>query len=441
MLQIDPQKDMVLLVLTKTMELFTHQEEGINFLKKMKVGMLLWDMGAGKTLTTLLTLDELRKRALVVTVPHAVDQWKEEKDKWKLGTNFDIFSWDSLKVPPNGGYSVLVLDESQKVKDPRTKRWKKLLKIMDKYKFEKVWCLSGTPFPNNYTERYYFWYLLNRFLGGKIVSWTNFLRTYFVRDLYARFPRWFPKRNYFRVVESTIKKFIHYAKLPEDIPLVEQVFKLQMPSVLHNIYLEAKNEFVINAKKWLQSTYSSANGDDVLRLKVETQLMKLVQLSSGFYYDESKSPHWVSDFKMRAIEESLTGRLSILWCNFIAQKHWFQSRLGNKAVVFTKTKDIHRWSEKVPYLIANPRSIGEALNLQKGQYSIWVTPVWSFTQSSQADARLRRPGQKHCVVVQKFITEGTMDEIIYKVLRRKKCNFRQLVEGVCLGHRSCYQKR
>jgi len=417
------------------LELFSHQRYGINFLKKAKVGMLLWEMGAGKTLTTLLALEELKKRALVVTVPHAINQWREEKDKWELVTSFDVFSWDSLhKVPLDGDYSVLVLDESQKVKDPRTKRWKKLLKIIDKYKFEKVWCLSGTPFPNNYTERYYFWYFLNRFLGGKIVSWTNFLRTYFVRDLYARFPRWFPKRNYFRVVEPAIKKFIHYAKLPENIPLVEQVFKLRMPPVLQNIYSEAKNEFVINAKKWLQSA------DEILRLKVESQLMKLVQLSSGFYYDESKSPHWVSDFKMHAVVESLTGRLSILWCEFIAQKNWFKTHLGNKAAVFSKTSDLHRWSEKVPYLIANSRSIGEALNLQKGQYSIWVTPVWSFTQSSQADARLRRPGQKHCVVVQKFITEGTMDEIIWKVVSRKKCNFRQLVEGVLCSSKKFLKK-
>jgi len=408
------------------MELFTHQEEGINFLKRMKVGMLLWEMGAGKTLATLLTLEELGKKALIITVPHAVNQWREEKDKWKLSTSFDIYSWDSLhKVPLDGeNYSVLVLDESQKIKDPRTKRWKKLLKIIDKYKFEKIWCLSGTPFPNNYTERYYFWYLLNRFLGGKIISRTNFLQSYFVRDLYARFPRWFPKRSYFQVVEPNIKRFIHYAKLPKNIPLVEQVFKLRMPSVLYNIYSEAKDEFVINARKWLQ------NADEVLRLKVETQLMKLIQLSSGFYYDENKHPHWVSDFKMHAIAESLTGHLSILWCEFIAQKNWFQSQLGNKAVVFTKTKDLHRWSERTPYLIANSRSIGEALNLQKGQYSIWVTPVWSFTQSSQADARLRRPGQKRCVVVQKFITEGTMDEIIHKVVSRKKYNFRQLVKSV-----------
>ena len=75
---------------------------------------------------------------------------------------------------------------------------------------------------------------------------------------------------------------------------------------------------------------------------------------------------------------------------------------------------------KIQLAIAHPASCGHGLNLQSGGSTIiWFGLTWSLELYQQANARLYRQGQKHTVVIEHLVTEGTVDEDILRAIEKR----------------------
>lgn len=60
--------------------------------------------------------------------------------------------------------------------------------------------------------------------------------------------------------------------------------------------------------------------------------------------------------------------------------------------------------------LIHPASAGHGLNLQEGGSTIvWFSLTWSLELYQQLNARLYRQGQKHTVIIEHLVTEGTVD--------------------------------
>ena len=142
------------------------QSEGADFLATHPSGALFWDMGAGKTFATLMALDRVRaKNILIVGTRYIVEEvWPREIRKWGFSFDFGVCTrnvqrrhaafkkpvvlvnyenlWWLLNVTDRT-FDVVVFDELSKMKAPGTRRWRKF--INSRRRFKRFWGLTGTP--------------------------------------------------------------------------------------------------------------------------------------------------------------------------------------------------------------------------------------------------------------------------------------------------------
>lgn len=157
-----------------------HQRKASALLLSQKRFMLALDMGLGKTKCAIDSLTHLIKegevlRALVITESSMVENWanymiKEDSDlkgisltgnkkdrraklRYGIAKGYHVFVINHDGVPTILDDLlefceedwVLILDESSRIKDHMTKRFKTLWKLFQEVSFEYIWLLTGTP--------------------------------------------------------------------------------------------------------------------------------------------------------------------------------------------------------------------------------------------------------------------------------------------------------
>jgi len=182
------------------MQLFQHQKDGIEFIKKNKgIGALFWDMGTGKTLAALKSYEYIKNNIrkdlhLLVVCPLSLIEsaWGEDikkfmpltysnlrnkpdlsKDIWLM--NYEMLLTKKFKDLSNmiiRRNPMCVLDESQKIKSYNAKTTKALLFMSPSFPYKIV--MSATPAPNLPSEYWSQMAFLNpRILGDNYFKFRN----------------------------------------------------------------------------------------------------------------------------------------------------------------------------------------------------------------------------------------------------------------------------
>ena len=63
---------------------------------------------------------------------------------------------------------------------------------------------------------------------------------------------------------------------------------------------------------------------------------------------------------------------------------------------------------------------GEGLNLQEASVVLFMDPLWNNAGEQQAIDRVHRIGQKRRVDVIRYVTKGTVEELVVKLQRKKQ---------------------
>ena len=155
---------------------------------------------------------------------------------------------------------------------------------------------------------------------------------------------------------------------------------------------------------------------------------KLLQLSSGAIYDETKKIVKVHDKKLDALEDIIEAANS----KPVLVAYWYkhdlsriEERLKKLKVTYGRLdeeKQIIKWNRKELLVgLIHPASAGHGLNLQAGgNHIVWFSMTWSLELYQQCNARLHRQGQTDTVVIHHIITKGTIDEDVMAALQRKE---------------------
>ncbi len=167
-----------------------------------------------------------------------------------------------------------------------------------------------------------------------------------------------------------------------------------------------------------------------------SKILKLRELTSGFVYSTEHVAVHISDTKLNELknilEEINPENQVIVWCNFKEEIKMIQTMLKDGCAVLhgglnQKEKDLNIkvFKEgKIPILLSHPASGGFGLNLANASYCIWFSLSYSNELWSQANERIRRPDQtQKCTYVYllaRMDGKKTVDEIIYKVLTKKR---------------------
>lgn len=174
-------------------------------------------------------------------------------------------------------------------------------------------------------------------------------------------------------------------------------------------------------------------GQDIDAVNAAALSNKLQQMANGAVYDESGNVRNIHDRKLDALEdliESANGKPLLVAYWFKHDRERILKRFPARDI--NTKKDIDDWNAgKIPVALIHPASAGHGLNLQEGGSTIvWFSLTWSLELYQQLNARLYRQGQKHTVVIEYLVTDGTVDEDILRAIERKDNTQNAMIEAV-----------
>ena len=441
-------------------ELRDYQHEGLSwmqFLREMQLGGILADdMGLGKTIQALTHVlcekeaGRLNTPTLVVAPTSLMYNWRREAEKFagdlkvlmlhgaerakwfsKISeydlvlTTYPLLvrDFDVLQAQP---WHLLVLDEAQYIKNPRSKVAQQVRKLDATHKL----CLTGTPLENHL---------------GELWAQFDFLMPGYLYDA----------KQFMKVFRKPIEKEGDTAR-QEALNLRIRPFMLRRAKEEVAKELPAKTEIIrstdLNDKQ--RELYESVRlaMQKKVRAAVETlgmeksqiivldALLKMRQVCCDPRLVKGTDEHFPPSAKLEMLSEMLVemqeeGRRILLFSQFTGMLRLIEAevcRLGMDYVKLTgSTKDrvtpVERFQEgKVPLFLISLKAGGVGLNLTAADTVIHYDPWWNPAAENQATDRAHRIGQEKSVFVYKLITEGTVEEKILELQDRK----RALAEGI-----------
>ena len=411
-------------------------------------------MGQGKTATTLMALKDLlydyvsiSKVLVIAPKKVAEDTWQAEGRKWDsfrglrfstvmgnpkerrkaLQADADIYvinrenvKWLCELYKYRLPFDALVVDESTSFKNPQAVRFKALKKCLGRFKKRII--LTGTPRPNTLMDLWAQLYLLD---GGERLgkTLTAYRREYFV-----------PEKQYQGIVYSykcrnkACEKAI-YDKIRDICFTLKEGYK-EIPSENNFIYVQLPERAKKNYIQMMKEQVLSLGDEEITALSAAAVSNKLLQMANGAIYTEDGGYKEIHDAKLEALEEIYEANKPLLVF------YSYKSDLARIRKKFPEARTLDTaedaWNRgEIPLLLAHPASAGYGLNLQDGGSTIvWFGLTWSLEQYQQANARLKRQGQKNQVIIHHLIARGTIDEQVMKAIKSKAEGQAAMMEAV-----------
>jgi len=429
---------------------------------KNKAAGLLLAPSLGKTLITLFAFYILRKRKEVdtlivvasVLIIHSV--WLREVKKWGFPftcsmmqgtpkqrekafdkdadiylTNYENLEWlerQLIKSRKPYKFDMCVLDESSKIKNTKTKRFKIIKRIAKLFK--RRYILTGSPIPNGLKDIFaqVFFLDLGKSLGQYV---TAFLNRYFYPSGYKGYI-WLPLPDSFDKIFKLVKPFIlRIGHEVLDMPPLHKVNRIiTLSGKVKQQYDDLENEFI-----------AEVNGGVIVAENAASKSAKLRQMTGGNVYDSDGTTINIHEEKVEELKEivdELQGSPCIVAYEFrhelaVLQKHFPNAPYIGGGVSAKEGDEIaEQWNRgNVPVLFGNPASIAHGLNLQEsGYHLIMFSMTWNLEYYEQLYQRLWRQGQKNTVFIIHLIAEGTIDEAMLKAVNAKDKTQRAMLEAL-----------
>lgn len=452
---------------------YEHQKRGFYLTRDKKYFALLWEMGTGKTKVVIDTAAYLFGKGeidtLVIIAPNSVHRnWinKEVPIHIPLGNNeygaiayhanmnkaeqkrfnkvltaknklrivaFNVESLSSdkgrtiIEKVLRFTTSMLVLDESHKIKSHTSKRTKTALKLGPLAKYRRI--LTGTEITQG-LEDIFPQYM---FLSEDILDTNNF---YSFRNKYCVMGGFNRKqivgyqnedRLKFLIDRYTIREFKEDClDLPPKIYTTREV---ELSPKQRKLYEQVKRDFILEIE----------NGNIISVPLAITRLIRLQQIIGNHIptEDEDKSVVEIEENNprldlLKEICRDLKGK-AIIWARFrpeiediykMLSKEFGKDKVG-KFYGGTKAKDkeelINNFQEgEVRFFIANAQSGGTGLTLTAANTVIYYSNDFSLENRKQSEDRAHRVGQEKPVVYIDIEAVNTIDTKIVKALAKKQ---------------------
>jgi SNF2 family DNA or RNA helicase len=439
-------------------ELHPYQHDAIAFLKDSAARQLIAIMGSGKTTVAEHAIADLKQQGelehpALVAAPLLIAEtvWHTEAALWQdtaslkieriIGTpkqrlaafdrpadlyvvNYDNLKWLAAEVIEREQlFSVVIADESSKIKNPEAQRTKIMITLGDRAK--RRWTLTGTPRGQQLLD---VWAPAQFVTRGTALPpfypWRN--SNFFPIDIYER--QWRPRSGVETAVAGRLREFTHVvdqAALNTRPPVVE---------VVHDVPLDPASEAVYQA-------LDSGGITDAVAAKAAAGLFpasemaivtKLMQVCSGASYDDSGKWRRLHDRRLDMLAELHEGhdRPTLVFVTFRHEIERIRAKFPNAYEL--RPGNIDAWNRgEIEMLIAHPASAGHGVNLQQGSDTlVWFSLPWSAELYAQANARLARQGQTGTVTIHILLARGRIDEIAYRVVHRRLVEQEQLIEAL-----------
>ena len=427
---------------------FPHQESGIKFLLSKNNRILGDDMGLGKTLmSTIASIESGVEKILVVCPANAKINWFRELNAYipeedisiiKSGhwnpKKYTIINYDILKnfhTITDGrknykdheihrhlieeGFDLVIMDEAHMVKNPKANRTKIMNQITEKIK--RRWLLTGTPIANRPMD---FFNLLNICDSPVTSSWKQFAFRYcdgkkFKKKLKSGGYRdiWITDgASNLEELHNRTKNLILRRKKEDHLDLP--------PKIVAPYYVEIDD---MNQYHRVFDEYLEWAKSEGKRLGTGRHMVELIVLRKYLALEKTKQTIELAE---QAIEN---GQKVIIFTNFTHSFDALMDHFGRIAVghngkmnATNKQNSIDRFQEddNVRVFVGNLISAGTAITLTKAETVIMNDLDFVPSNHAQAEDRAHRIGSTSTTNVYYPIAVGTIDEMIYKILEKKR---------------------
>jgi superfamily II DNA or RNA helicase len=447
-------------------ELRPYQREGFRWLSFLwdhdLGGILADDMGLGKTVQTLALLaraaehKDLDAPVLVVAPASVVHNWAAEAARFapKLtvvtltetrsrrgedladaiaGADLVVASYQLFRLEYDDyaalPWRALVLDESQAVKNPKSKAYQCARKLDARFKL----AITGTPLENNLMD---LWAQLSIVAPGLFPNPERFAE-HFRRPIEKEqdAERLATLRRRIAPLMLRRTKELVAADLP---PRQEQVLEVVLNDKHRRIYEK-------HLQRERQKVLGLVHDLDQNRFTILRSLTLLRRLSlHPALVDPSYSV--VKSAKVEAILEQLAdvvaeGHRVLVFSQFTSFLQIVRDELDAQGMQYayldgrTRSRDrvIERFrAGEVPVFLISLKAGGVGLNLTEADYVFVLDPWWNPAVEAQAVDRAHRIGQNRTVMVYRLVAVGTIEEKVMALKERKAKLFAQVLGGDAL---------
>lgn len=438
-----------------------YQQAGLDWLQFLADyrlgGILADDMGLGKTLQVIahLVTEQSRGRldrpALVVAPTSVLPNWHQEVRRFAPGLK--VLVWHGAKrdrhfaeigqadvvlttYPLLGQdadvllaqqYSLLVLDEAQAVKNPRSRAARLVRKLQAAYRV----CLTGTPMENHLGE---LWSLFDFLVPGFLGSQGQFQRWY--RTPIEREFNGARSAALSRRIAPLFLRRTKEAVAPELPPKTEILRKIPLGREQQDLYESIRLTMhervcrVIEDRGFSRSRIAVL--DALLKLRQACCDPRLLPLGAARGITESAKLELLLRMLTELVEE---GRRVLLFSQFTAMLGLIERAVEARGIGWVKltgeSRDraalVERFqSGAVPLFLISLKAGGTGLNLTAADTVIHYDPWWNPAVEAQATDRAYRIGQDKPVFVYKLCIEGSVEEKILALQAHKQA----LADGI-----------
>lgn len=436
--------------------LWPHQVDAYHFAMAHDASMLALKMGEGKSVVAILVAVNRGCRTILVVCPKSVlPVWRREfhkhcpvdanvvvldkgDGKKKRDTanaalnranihgetvvvvvNYETARSDTFAVwALQQRWDCVIGDESHRFGNSETATTKFMVAVGKNAKHRL--CLTGTPMGNPLNLFGQFEFLDRGIFGTSAHRFRHRYAVYgnpTVPQMVTGYANLDELRSRFHLLAFRVEGEVQ--QLP---PMLMHDLPVTLGSGGKRVYAELKDELIADL----------GSGEVVTAGNPLVKYLRLRQIVSGFTVeDETKALRWVDLEKSIALEELLAGlddkEPVAVFCEFKAelqQVREIAAALGRRyGEVSGAKEDLTPHGEFPPdidVLGVQYQSGGVGIDLTRAAYAVFFSPTWSLITWEQALKRVHRPGQTRTVHCYRIISEGTVDEQVYKALDNKK---------------------
>ena len=426
------------------------------------------DMGLGKTIQVLALLatrknNDARAPALLVAPASLITNWRDEMKRFTPGLTaliahpsetpreqLSVFSPETVEGVDlvittyamlrrieglsSVRWGVVVFDEAQALKNPRTKQTRAARALDARSKI----LLTGTPVENRLSD---LWSLFNIACPGLLGSNKEF--TDYVNALNQATSEGMPD---FTSLRALIQPYI-LRRLKSDQTIIKDLpDKIELR--VHYLLSKKQASLYQRSVEALEEELQVVGGGKKRRGVVLSYLMRFKQICnhpSQWLGDEVFKPADSGKFtRLRALCEEIASRQekALIFTQFKQMtaplEVFLRDIFGQKGLVLHGGTSIKRRAAFVesfqredgpPFFVISLKAGGTGLNLTAATHVIHFDRWWNPAVEDQATDRVYRIGQKKNVLVHKFVCRGTIEERIDELIHNKRELASQLLGG------------
>ncbi|MFT5386287.1 MAG: SNF2 family DNA or RNA helicase, partial [Saprospiraceae bacterium] len=433
----------------------THGFAWLKFLDESGFGGILADdMGLGKTLQVIsLLADQVGKPPSLVIVPRSLlFNWSAELDKFCPGldyvihhgsgrsktietllayhiiiTTYDTATSDMLLLK-DFKFNYIILDESQAIKNPESKRYKAMRLLQSTNKI----AMTGTPIQNNTFDLYA---QLSFTSPGLLGSKTSFKNNFAVPI----------DNNGDTDAAKLLRKLIHpfllrrtKEQVAKDLPdKTESIIYCEMGATQRKLYNNLKRqikediEAAVEEKGLNKSKFQMLDG--LLRLRQMCNSPQL--LNSSFSGSNAESVK--IDILLQNLTEELDQHNALVFSQFVSLLAIVRKELDKRGIKYAyldgstvkRQAEVEKFmnQDDIKIFLISLKAGNTGMNLTKADYVYILDPWWNPAAEAQAIDRTHRIGQDKQVFAYKLICKDSIEEKILKLQERKKTLAKDLI--------------